>query len=58
MRDEIDGRFWVEHGHAFSETVAAFFARAATAAGAALRRLEEIEFDAPWKADPCGPGQA
>jgi hypothetical protein len=58
MRDEIDSRIWVEHGHAFSEDLAHFFASAAAAIGTGLRRLNEIEFDAPWERDARGPGQA
>ena len=58
MRDEIDSRMWVEHGHAFSETVANFFAGAAATIGTGLRRLNEMEFDAPWERDFRGPGQA
>jgi len=58
MRDEIDMRIWNEHGHAFSEDLAKFFANAAAAIGIGLRRLNEMEFDAPWKRDISGPGQA
>jgi hypothetical protein len=58
MRDEIDSRMWVEHGHAFSEDLANFFAGAAAAIGTGLRRLNEMEFDAPWERDFRGPGQA
>ena len=58
MRDEIDSRIWAEHGHAFSEDLANFFASAAAAIGTGLRRLNEMEFDAPWKRDFRGPGQA
>lgn len=58
MRDEIDSRLWVEHGHAFSETVASFFAGVGNAIGTGLRRLNEMEFDAPWERDARGPGQA
>lgn len=58
MRDEIDSRIWVEHHDAFSEDVAKLFAAAAANIGAVLRRLNEIEFDAPWKRDLRGPGQA
>lgn len=54
MRDEIDSRVWVEHGHAFSESIETFFANI----GVAFRRLNEIEFDAPWKRDVRGPGHA
>ena len=58
MRDEIDSRIWLEHGHAFSEDLANFFAGIGTAVGTVLNRLNEIEFDAPWKRDVQGPGQA
>jgi hypothetical protein len=58
MRDEIDSRLWVEHGHAFSETVANFFAAAGASIGTGLRRLNEMDFDAPWERDIRGPGQA
>lgn len=58
MRDEIDSRVWVEHGHAFSESLASFLAAAGTAIGVGLRRLNEIEFDAPWQRDGRGPGHA
>ncbi|HEX6375522.1 MAG TPA: hypothetical protein VFZ91_07350 [Allosphingosinicella sp.] len=54
MRDEIDSRIWVEHGHAFSESLAGFLA----AAGKGLKRLNEIEFEAPWKRDVRGSGRA
>jgi hypothetical protein len=54
MRDEIDSRIWNEHGHAFSESLEALFATI----GTALRRLNAIEFDAPWKRDSRGPGHA
>ncbi len=58
MRDEIDSRIWAEHGQAFSEGLEAFLAAAAANVGSALRRLNEIEFDAPWKRDSRGPGHA
>lgn len=58
MRDEMDGRIWVEHHQAFSEDLAKFFAGIAAAVGTGFRRLNEIEFDAPWKRDAAGPGQA
>jgi hypothetical protein len=58
MRDEIDSRLWVDHGHAFSEDVDRLFSRIGSAIGVALRRLNEMEFDAPWKRDARGPGQA
>ena len=58
MRDEIDSRIWAEHGQAFSDSLASFFTTAAANFGAAFRRLNEIEFDAPWKRDARGPGHA
>ncbi len=58
MRDEIDSRVWVEHGHAFSENVANFLSAAGTAIGVGLKRLNEIEFEAPWKRDAGDPGHA
>jgi hypothetical protein len=58
MRDEIDGRIWVEHHNGFSEDLDRVFARIGSAVGLALRRLNEMEFDAPWKRDLRGPGQA
>ncbi len=58
MRDEIDSRIWDVQGHAFSDDLANFFASVGTTIGTALRRLNEIEFDAPWERDVRGPGQA
>ena len=58
MRDEIDSRIWAQHGHAFSEDLDNLFARIGSTVGIALRRLNEMEFDAPWKRDLRGPGQA
>jgi len=57
MRDEIDSRIWAEHGQAFSESLARFLAAVGDAVGTGLRRLNEIEFDAPWKRD-AGTGRA
>ena len=54
MRDEIDGRIWVEHHGAFSEDLAKLFANI----GEGFKRLTEIQFDAPWKHDARGPGHA
>jgi hypothetical protein len=45
MRDLMEARLWAEHGHAFAESVAALVA----AAGNAFRRLNAIQFDAPWR---------
>lgn len=58
MRDEMDSRIWVEHRGAFSEGLAKFFATAAANIATGFRRLNEIEFDAPWKSDVRGPGHA
>jgi hypothetical protein len=46
MRDAIEARFWAEHGHAFSTAVAAILASVWTA----LKTLNAIQFEAPWKA--------
>ena len=54
MRDAIEARMWAEHGHDFATAVAGLFA----AAGAAFRRLNEIQYDAPWRDAGRGPGQA
>lgn len=48
MRDEIDSRLWVEHHQAFSSTVGALLGQAAEA----FRRLNAIQFDAPWLRTP------
>jgi hypothetical protein len=45
MRDEIDGRLWAEHGHAFSEGVA----RLISEIRLSLERLHAFQFDAPWR---------
>jgi hypothetical protein len=58
MRDEIDSRIWNAHGQAFSNDLDNFFARVGAAVGTTLKRLNEMEFDAPWKRDLRGPGQA
>ncbi len=58
MRDEIDGRTWVEHHGAFSEDLAKLIAAAAANIAEGFRRLTEIQFDAPWKHDARGPGHA
>ena len=62
MRDEMDARLWVDHHQAFSDSVG----RLADAVGSflatigvALRKLNQIEFDAPWRRDAAhGRGQA
>jgi hypothetical protein len=55
MRDAMEARIWAEHGHDFASQVAGLFA----AAGAAFRRLNAIQFDAPWeRAGGRGAGRA
>ena len=44
MRDEMDARIWAEHGAAFSEDLDKLLRRV----WAGLKRLHQIEFDAPW----------
>ena len=44
MRDEIDGRLWVNHHQDFSRSLRAL----ADAVRIAFRKLHEIQFDAPW----------
>lgn len=58
MRDEMDSRIWVEHGQDFSRDLAKVFAAAAANFAAGFRRLNEIQFDAPWKRSGRGPGHA
>jgi hypothetical protein len=62
MRDEMDARIWVDNHQAFSDTVGNFFGSARdffAGVGLALRKLNQIEFDAPWRRDAAhGPGQA
>lgn len=58
MRDEIDGRIWVEHHGAFSNDLANALGRAAANFAAGFKRLNEIQYDAPWKRAARGPGHA
>jgi hypothetical protein len=44
MRDEIDGRYWVENHLRFTDDLARIFARLA----AGYRRLQAIQYAAPW----------
>ncbi len=48
MRDEMDARMWAEHGHEWSQFVAGVIA----GIGTTLRRLNQIEFDQPWRRRP------
>ena len=57
MRDAMEARMWAEHGHAFSTAVAGLLSDA----WVAMKRLNAIEFDAPWEREPprrSGPGHA
>lgn len=58
MRDEIDSRIWAQHHNGFSEDLEKFLSAIGSTIAVALRRLNEMEFDAPWKRDLRGPGQA
>jgi hypothetical protein len=54
MRDEIDGRIWTDHSEAFCEDLGRLFA----SLGHGFKRLNAIQFDAPWKRGTRGPGHA
>jgi hypothetical protein len=60
MRDEMDGRIWVEHHDDFSRSLGAFFAGLYAQLKPALDRIHRFEFDAPWrhKSRRTGPRQA
>ncbi|HEV2746973.1 MAG TPA: hypothetical protein VGW34_06705 [Allosphingosinicella sp.] len=45
MHEDFDTRLWADHGPKFTAAIADLFAQA----GVALKRLNEIEFDAPWR---------
>lgn len=47
MRDEIDGRLWVQHGAAFGEQLL----QVARNLGSTWDRLQAMKFDAPWRRD-------
>jgi len=47
MRDEFDGRLWVDHGAAFGDVVASFLDQLKLS----LKRLHEIQYEAPWLHD-------
>ena len=49
MRDEMDGRIWVDHHADFSADLAGFLSRVAETLRVSLKRLNEMEFDAPWR---------
>lgn len=44
MRDEIDGRLWIEHGSEFTTAVVKWI----EALSAAFIRLNERQYEAPW----------
>lgn len=46
MRDEIDGRLWVDHHEAFAQSVGRFFHTLRHG----FERLSARQFGAPWKA--------
>ena len=48
MRDELEARMWLQHGAAFS----AFVAETVKATARGFKRLNEIEFSAPWRSNP------
>ena len=45
MHEQFDSRLWAEHG----PQITASIADALRKAGDAFRKLQEIEFDAPWR---------
>jgi hypothetical protein len=45
MRDEMDGRLWDAHGHAFSENLHRLF----SGIGEAIKRFYRAQRDAPWQ---------
>lgn len=45
MRDELDGRLWAEHHEQFSRSVTELI----DAIRLAFRKLNEIEYEAPWR---------
>lgn len=52
MRDAMEARFWADHGADFSHNIVRLLKGAAALlkdAKIALKRLNEIEFDAPWR---------
>ncbi|MBY8822660.1 hypothetical protein [Sphingomonas colocasiae] len=46
MRDAYDARMWAEHHQSFTSAIGAI----ASATMAALTKLNEIQFEAPWRA--------
>lgn len=45
MHDEIDGRLWAAHGRALGESLSHLLSEL----NVSLRRLNEIQFEAPWR---------
>jgi hypothetical protein len=59
MRDEMDGRLWVEHHEEFSKGIDQLIARLKSAFASlrpALEHIHSFEWDAPWQRR--GAGQA
>ena len=59
MRDEMDGRLWVEHHEEFSKGIDQLIARLKSAFASlkpALEHIHTFEWDAPWQRR--GSGQA
>lgn len=50
MRDAYDARMWAEHHQSFTGAIGEF----ARATMAAMTKLNEIQFEAPWRAQPRG----
>jgi hypothetical protein len=50
MRDAYDARMWGEHHQSFTSAINNIIA----ATMAAMTKLNEIQFEAPWRAQPRG----
>ena len=50
MRDAYDARMWAEHHQSFTGAIGEL----ARATMAAMTKLNEIQFEAPWRAQPRG----
>jgi len=52
MRDGMEARLWAEHGHDFADAMARLFKGAGSILRdwkIAMKRLNEIEYEAPWQ---------
>jgi hypothetical protein len=57
MRDEMDGRLWVEHHENFSQGIDELIGRVKTALASikpALDHIHAFEWDAPWRRNKAG----